>query len=341
VKAVGIIDYLPIDNAKAFIDFEADKPEPSGHDCLVAVRAIAGNPVDTKVRKGLTTAPGTTENPPRVIGWDASGVVEAVGPDVTLFKPGDEVFYAGDITRPGSNSEFQLIDERIVGKKPKSLNFSEAAALPLTSITAYESFFDRLTIDRNGANAGETLLIIGGAGGVGSIGIQIAKIAGLNVITTASRPETEAWVKQLGADHVINHHGNMVEQVKQLGLETVDHIAVFNDMRHWDACVELIRPQGGIVSIDNTDVPMPMAGMKTKAASLHWEFMFARAMFKTPDMIKQHELLNWIADAVDTGKIQTTVTKVISPINASNLREAHRLIETGQAKGKLVLEGYA
>ncbi|MEE9336010.1 MAG: zinc-binding alcohol dehydrogenase family protein [Granulosicoccaceae bacterium] len=341
MKAVGIVNYLPVEDNQAFVDFESDKPSPSGQDCLVAVKAIAVNPVDTKVRRGLTTPQGTSENPPRVIGWDASGVVEAVGPDVTLFKPGDEVFYAGDITRPGTNSEFQLIDERIVGKKPSSVNFAEAAALPLTSITAYESFFDRLGIDRGGANRGDTLLIIGGAGGVGSIGIQIAKQAGLTVIATASRPETETWVKELGADHVINHHGDMVEQLKKLELEHVDHIAVFNDMRHWDACVQLIRPQGGIVSIDDTEQPMPMAGMKTKAASLHWEFMFARAMHNTPDMIKQHELLDWIADAVDAGKIRTTLTEVISPINAENLREAHRLIETGQAKGKIVLEGYA
>ncbi len=341
MRTVGIVDYLPVDNNKAFVDFESDKPTPTGQDCLVSVKAIAVNPVDTKVRRGLTTPPGTTENPPRVIGWDASGVVDAVGPDVTLFKPGDEVFYAGDITRPGANSEFQLIDQRIVGKKPSSLNFTEAAALPLTSITAYEAFFDRLSIDRDGANSGETLLIIGGAGGVGSIGIQIAKQAGLTVIATASRPETENWVKELGADHVINHHGDMVEQVKTLGLKYVDHIAVFNDMRHWDTCVELIRPQGGIVSIDDTELPMPMAGMKRKAASLHWEFMFARSMHQTPDMIKQHELLNWIADAVDAGKIRTTLTEVISPINAANLLEAHRLVETGQAKGKIVLEGYA
>lgn len=341
MKAVGIVNYLPVEDNKAFVDFESDKPSPTGQDCLVAVKAIAVNPVDTKVRRGLTTAKGTIEDPPRVIGWDASGVVEAVGPDVTLFKPGDEVFYAGDITRPGANSEYQLIDQRIVGKKPSSLNFTEAAALPLTSITAYEAFFDRLSIDRDGANKGETLLIIGAAGGVGSIGIQIAKQAGLTVIATASRPETEAWVTELGADHVINHHGGMIEQVKKLGLEYIDHIAVFNDMRHWDACVQLIRPQGGIVSIDDTEQPMPMAAMKTKAASLHWEFMFARSMHKTPDMIKQHELLDWIADAVDAGNIRTTLTRVISPINAANLLEAHRLIETGEAKGKIVLEGYA
>ena len=340
MKAVGIVNYLPIEDNNAFVDFESEKPKPTGQDCLVAVKAIAVNPVDTKIRRGLGKE-GITEDPPKVIGWDASGIDEAVGPEVTLFKPGDEVFYAGDITRPGANSEFQLIDQRIVGKKPSSLSFTEAAALPLTSITAYEAFFDRLRIDRDGGNRGETLLIIGGAGGVGSIGIQIAKQAGLTVIATASRPQTISWVKELGADHVINHHEDMVAQVKKLGLDYIDHIAVFNDMRHWDAVVQLIRPQGGIVSIDNTDQPMPMDGMKMKAASLHWEFMFARSMHHTPDMIKQHELLNWIADAVDANKIRTTLTEVISPINAANLREAHRLIETGQAKGKIVLEGYA
>jgi len=317
MKAVGIIDYLPIDDAKSFVDFTTDKPAPTGQELLVSVKAIAINP------------------------WDASGVVEAVGADVTLFKPGDEVFYAGDITKPGCNAEYQLIDQRIVGKKPSTISFTQAAALPLTSITAYECFFDRLNIDRNGANAGESLLIIGGAGGVGSVGIQIAKQAKLNVIATASRPETQAWVKALGADHVVDHHGDMVAQVTQLGLETVDHIAVFNDMSHWDAAVELIRPQGGIVSIDNTNSPMPMEGMKAKAASLHWEFMFARPMYETPDMIKQHELLNWISELVDAGSIQSTITQTLSPINAETLREAHRLIETGQSKGKLVLEGFA
>jgi zinc-binding alcohol dehydrogenase family protein len=336
MKAVALTQYLPIENPNAFLDVTLETPSPQGHDILVGVKAVAVNPVDTKVR-----APKDTVEPsPRVIGYDASGVVEAVGPDVTLFKVGDAVYYAGDITRSGTNQEFHLVDERIVGHKPTSLSHAEAAALPLTTITAYEAFFDRLGIDRDGADKGQTILIIGAAGGVGSIGIQLAKQAGLVVIATASRPETSAWVKDMGADHVINHREDMVAQVRALGMHHVDHIAVFNDMRHWDAAVELIRPQGGIVSIDGTDSPMPMAGMKMKAASLHWEFMFARAMHKTPDMIEQHKLLSHVAKEIDAGRIRTTVSQVLTPINAANMREAHRLVETGKAKGKIVVEGF-
>ena len=336
MKAVGFTHYLPIENESAFLDLNVEKPLPEGRDILVSVKAVAINPVDTKVR-----APkDKVEETPRIIGYDASGVVEAVGPDVTLFKPGDEVYYAGDITRSGTNAEFHLVDERIAGRKPASLSHAEAAALPLTTITAYEAFFDRLRIDRDGADAGQSLLIIGAGGGVGSIGIQLAKQAGLTVIATASRSETSDWVKSLGADHVVNHREDMVAQVQAIGIKHVDHIAIFNDMRHWDTAVELIRPQGGIVSIDDTDLPMPMGGMKTKAASFHWEFMFARSMHQTPDMIEQHHLLSYVAGQIDAGNIKTTVSEVLSPINAANMREAHRLVETGQAKGKIVVEGF-
>lgn len=336
MKAVTLTRYLPVSDPSSFEDSDLPTPVAKGRDLLVAVKAVAVNPVDFKLR-----APkDTVEKTPRVLGFDASGVVRSVGPQVSLFKAGDEVYYAGDITRPGSNAEFQLVDERIVGHKPESLSFAEAAALPLTTITAYESFFDRLRIGRDGASAGQSILIIGASGGVGSIGIQLAKRAGLKVIATASRPETIAWVRELGADHVVNHHEPLVEQVRALGLRHVDHVAVFNDMRHWDAAVELIRPQGGIVSIDDTNQPMPMAGMKTKAASLHWEFMFARAMHQTPDMIEQHHLLNHVAKEIDAGHIRTTVTEVLRPINAANMRRAHALLETRQARGKIVLEGF-
>ena len=336
MKAVAFTHYLPVENPKAFLDVDLEKPNPAGHDILVAIKAIAVNPVDTKVR-----APkDDVEQTPRVIGFDASGIVEAVGTDVTLFKVGDAVYYAGDITRPGTNQEFHLVDERIVGHKPTSLSHAEAAALPLTTITAYEAFYDRLGIDRDGADKGQTILIIGAGGGVGSIGIQLAKQSGMTVIATASRPETQAWVKELGADHVINHREDMVAQVRALGMHHIDHIAIFNDMRHWDAAVELIRPQGGIVSIDNTDLPMPMGGMKMKAASLQWEFMFARSMHKTPDMIEQHKLLTYVAKEIDAGRIRTTLSQVLAPINAANMREAHRLVETGKAKGKIVVEGF-
>jgi len=340
MKAVGIVNYLAIEDEHAFIDFETDKPQPTGRDILVSVKAIAVNPVDTKVRAGRGNE-GVTEDPPRIIGWDASGVVEAVGPDVTLFNVGDEVFYAGDITRSGSNAEFQLVDERIVGNKPATLEHAEAAALPLTTITAYEAFFDRLGIDRDGASKGQSILIIGAGGGVGSIGIQLAKHAGLTVIATASRPETTSWVQELGADHVVNHRNDIVAETRACGFEHVDHIAIFNDMRHWDAAVELIRPQGGIVTIDDTHHPMPMDGMKMKAASLHWEFMFARAMHQSPDMIEQHNLLSWVASEIDAGRIRTTVSEVLSPINAASLRKAHRLIETGKAQGKITINGFS
>ena len=336
MKAVALTRYLPIDDPESFIDAELAKPVPEGCDILVSVKAIAVNPVDTKVRAPKEEVP----DQPRVLGWDASGVVEAVGPEVTLFKAGDEVYYAGDITRSGSNAEFQLVDERIVGRKPGSLSHAEAAALPLTAITAYEAFFDRLGIDRDGADQGQSILLVGGAGGVGSIGIQLAKRAGLTVIASASRPETITWVKELGADHVVSHREPMAEQVRALGFQHVDHIAIFNDMRHWEEAVELIRPQGGIVSIDDTHLPMPMAGMKMKAASLHWEFMFARAMHQTPDMIEQHHLLNHVASEIDAGRIRTTVAEILQPINAENLRKAHAMIETGTAKGKIVLEGF-
>ncbi len=336
MKAVALTHYLPVEDPNAFLDMNLPKPTPSGRDILVAVKAVSINPVDTKLR-----APkDKVEETPRILGWDASGIVEAVGPDAKLFKVGDAVYYAGDVTRSGTNAEYQLVDERIVGSKPQSLSFAEAAALPLTTITAYEAFFDRLGIDRDGADKGQTVLIIGAGGGVGSIGIQLAKAAGLVVIATASRPETSSWVKELGADHVVNHREPMVEQVRALGFQHVDHIAIFNDMRHWETAVELIRPQGGIVTIDDTDLPMPMEGMKLKAASLHWEFMFTRSMFETPDMIEQHNLLNYVAAEIDAGRIRTTLDKVLTPINAQNIRAAHALIETGQAKGKVVVESF-
>lgn len=337
MKAVGITHYRKVHEADVFADVDLPKPTAEGQDILVQVKAVSVNPVDTKVRN---SGGDKVENPARILGWDASGIVEAVGPDVTLFQPGDEVYYAGDITRSGSNAAFQLVDERIVGRKPTSLGFAEAAALPLTTITAYEAFFDRLGIHRNGGSTGESVLIIGAGGGVGSIGIQLAKAAGLTIIATASRPETTAWVQELGADYVVNHREDMVAQVRSLGFKCVDHIAIFNDMRHWETTVELIRPQGGIVTIDDTDLPMPMAGMKSKAAALHWEFMFARAMHQTPDMIEQHHLLSYVADEIDAGRIRTTLDTVLSPINAANLQKAHAMIEEGTAKGKVVVEGF-
>ena len=314
-----------------FQEIEQPKPAPGGHDLLVKVEAISVNPVDTKQRKVDSPAP-------RVLGWDAAGTVEAVGPEVTLFKPGDEVYYAGDVTRPGANSEFHLVDERIVGSKPKRLDFAQAAAIPLTAITAWEAFFDRMKIDRGGKDTGKTILIIGGAGGVGSIGIQLAKLAGLRVIATASRPETVAWVKELGADEVVDHRKDLASQVKK----PVEFIANFNDLdSHWAAMAQLVAPQGALVAIVGNQKPMPMDVVRSKSATMCWELMFTRPRFKTPDMIEQHRLLNQVAEWLDSGKLRGTLKETLSPINAANLRKAHERLESGTMIGQLVLRGWS
>jgi NADPH:quinone reductase len=310
-------------------DIELPAPSPSGRDLLVRVEAVSVNPVDTKTRKLDTPAP-------RVLGWDAAGTVEAVGAECTLFKRGDAVYYAGDITRPGSNSELQLVDERIVGRKPKTLDFAQAAAIPLTAITAWEAFFDRLKVVSQ-----RTILIIGGAGGVGSIGIQLAKIAQLKVIATASRPETIAWCKELGADHSIDHRKPMRPQLEALGLKHVDYIANFSDVdEHWAAIGDLIAPQGGIVLIVTNKNPLVVDAVRLKSAAIHFELMFTRPRFKTPDMIEQHKLLNQVADWLDSGKLKGTLKQTLSPINAANLRKAHAQLESGSTIGKLVLAGW-
>ncbi|MEM5342543.1 zinc-binding alcohol dehydrogenase family protein [Paraburkholderia azotifigens] len=338
MKAVGLTRYLPIDNPESLVDIEIDKPRPTGHDLLVKVEAISVNPVDYKVR----SPKDTVEKTPRVLGWDAAGTVEAVGPDVTLFKAGDPVFYAGSITRPGANSEFHLVDERIVGRKPASLDFTQAAALPLTAITAWESLFDRLGVSPQGADAGKSVLIIGGAGGVGSIGIQLAKqLAKLTVIATASRPESAKWAKELGADHIVDHFGDMPAQLKEIGFEQVDYVLMFNDTdRHFPAAAAVIKPQGGIATIVENAAPVPVELLKAKSAAFHWEFMFTRSMFGTPDMVEQHKLLTEVARLVDAGTLRTTVGESLGKINAENVRRAHKMLEEGRAIGKLVLTGF-
>ena len=289
------------------------------------------NPVDTKRRIAEKK-----DSLPSVLGWDAAGTVVARGNQVSLFSEGDPVYYAGDVTRPGSNSEFQLVDERIVGRKPKSLDFAQAAAIPLTAITAWECFFDRLKVQPK-----KSILLIGGAGGVGSIGIQLAKIAQLRVLATASRPESVAWVKALGADHVIDHRKPLRPQIEALGMKNVDYIAVFNDLDgHWAAIGDLIAPQGGIVSIVGNAKPLPMDAVRAKSASLCWEFMFTRPRFQTPDMIEQHKLLDQVAGWLDSGKLRGTLKETLSPINAANLRKAHERLESGTMIGKLVLKGW-
>ncbi|MDR5834067.1 zinc-binding alcohol dehydrogenase family protein [Caballeronia sp. LZ034LL] len=338
MKAIGFTRYLPISDPQALVDIELDQPTPTGRDLLVKVEAIAVNPVDTKVR-----APkDKVESAPRVLGWDAAGVVAAVGPEATLFKVGDPVYYAGDITRPGANSEFHLIDERIVGTKPASLDFSSAAALPLTTITAWEALFDRLGVSAEGKDAGKSVLIVGGAGGVGSIGIQLAKrVAKLQVIATASRPESARWAQELGADHIVDHFGDIPAQMKEIGFPQVDYVLIFNDTdKHFPAAAEVIKPQGGICTIVENARPLPVELLKAKSAAFHWEFMFTRAMFNTPDMIEQHKLLSEVARLIDAGTLRTTLGRDLGPINATNLREAHRLLEEGRTVGKLVLTGF-
>ncbi len=338
MKAVGYHKSLPITEKESLVDIAADKPAPAGRDLLVAVKAVSVNPVDTKQRMRAAAKPG---EPAKVLGYDAAGVVEAVGPEVTLFKAGDEVFYAGSIARPGTNAEFHLVDERIVGRKPKSLSFAQAAALPLTSITAWELLFDRFAVRLGKTPDGRALLIIGGAGGVGSIMIQLARrLTALTVIATASRRETRDWCLKLGAHHVIDHSKPLAEQLKAIGHADVALIAgITGTDQHFPVVPDIIAPQGKFALIDDPkeiDVKL----LKRKAVSLHWESMFTRAIFQTPDMIAQHRLLNEVSAMVDEGLIVTTLAKELTPINAANLREAHRQIESATTIGKIVLHGW-
>jgi len=335
MKAIAFTQHgLPIEDPKALMDMDLPKPTPGPRDLLVEVRAVSVNPVDTKIRAGSAA----TE--PKVVGWDAVGVVREVGSDVTLFQPGDEVFYAGSIVRPGSYSEFHLVDERIVGRKPKSLDNAHAAALPLTSITAWELLFDRLGVQEGGGE-GESLLIVGAAGGVGSILVQLARqLTRMTVIGTASRSETQDWIKQLGAHHVIDHSQPLVAQLEQIGVGQVTHVASLTHTdSHFTQLIEALRPQGRLALIDDPKTLDAMP-MKRKSLSLHWELMFTRSLFETPDMIKQHELLNRVSALVDEGVLKTTLGEHFGTINAENMRRAHAVIESGKARGKIVLEGF-
>ncbi|MBB3128565.1 zinc-binding alcohol dehydrogenase family protein [Paenibacillus rhizosphaerae] len=337
MKAVGLHRYLPIENPESLLDLKIEKPVATGRDLLVRVKAVAVNPVDYRVRSPKEQV----EENPKVLGWDVAGIVEEVGPDCTLFRPGDEVYYAGDITRQGGNSEFHLVDERIVGKKPKSLDFAQAAALPLTTLTAYEALFERMNISREpNENKNKTILIIGAAGGVGSIAVQLAKWAGLTVIGTASRPDSVAWAKEQGADHTINHFEEFVPQLKQLGYDTVPYILCLNaTAKHWKNMANAIAPQGTICSIV-ADGPLDIQSIVNKSVTFVWEWMFTRAMFQTEDMIQQHTLLNEVAELIDSKKITTTLNERLSPIHAANLRKAHSLLETGRVIGKIAIENF-
>jgi alcohol dehydrogenase len=338
MKAVGLYRYLPIDDPESFLDLELDTPGASGRDLLVEVKAISVNPVDTKRR-----APkDLVEKTPRVLGWDAAGVVKAAGPEVTLFKPGDAVYYAGSIVRPGCNSEYHLVDERIVGRKPANLGFAEAAALPLTTITAWEGMFDRMGISRSGAHAGQSMLVIGGAGGVGSIAIQLAKkLARLTVIATASRPESTARVRELGADHAIDHSKDLAPQLAALGMKEVDYIFCLNSTERWlPTFAPVIKPQGKICTIVSALKPIDLTPLMSKSSTIAWEFMFTRSTYQTPDMIEQHNLLDAAAALIEAGMLQTTLSANLGKIDAANLKRAHKLIEGGHTLGKIVLEGF-
>lgn len=336
MKAVALKAYLPIQNPESLLDVNIDQPIPVGRELLIAVDAIAVNPVDTKVR-----APkNKIEADFRVLGWDAVGRVVATGPDATLFKTGDKVYYAGSIARPGTNSEFHTVDERIVGRKPVSLSNAEAAALPLTAITAWEGLFDRLQIAQGKESKPKTLLIIGGAGGVGSIAIQLAKtLTNLNVIATASRNESVEWCKSLGADLVVDHSTSLAEQLRAQNIQHVDYIFCLNNTdQHWQAMAEIIKPQGHICSIVELSGQVDLNLLKSKSITFTWELMFTRSLFETDDMIEQHHLLNRVAELIDSGAIKTTLNQVLSPINAENLRLAHAQLESGRTIGKIVLE---
>lgn len=337
MKAIALTHYLPINNPKSLQDVELPMPVLQARDVLVKVAAIAVNPVDTKVRKPKDKV----EQTPKVLGWDATGEVVEIGAQVSLFKVGDRVYYSGDITRQGCNAEYQAIDERIVAHRPNSLSAEQAAALPLTAITAWEALFDRLGIAEDASkNQAKSLLIIGGAGGVGSIAIQLAKkVAGLRVIATASRPETAAWVKNLGADVVVNHH-DLLAEMTALNIQP-DYILCNSDTDgYFKTMATLIKPQGKICSIVETARPVNLDLLKSKSASFVWEFMFTRSMFQTQDMAAQGEILGKIGQLIDSNSIKTTLNQVLSPISAENLRNAHAQIEAGNTIGKIVLSGW-
>jgi len=334
MKAVGYQKSYPVDHPQALVDIDLPEPVATGRDLLVEVRAVSVNPVDTKVRRGMLSQEGEW----RVLGWDAAGVVRATGPDVSLFKPGDHVWYAGSIVRPGSNSELHLVDERIVGKMPKTLDFPAAAALPLTSLTAWEMLFDRLEI-KPGAS-GKAILIIGAAGGVGSIMVQLARqLTDLTIIGTASREETKNWVKEMGAHHVIDHHASFAEQLGALNIQPDYVVSLTHSDQHLKQIVEVIKPQGKFGLIDDPD-SLDVKLLKRKSLSLHWELMFTRALFTTEDIAQQHSILNIVSNMVDDGKLRTTITESYGTINAENLKRAHALIESGKACGKIVLAGF-
>jgi len=336
MKAVGYFEPLPINHPDALRDLELPLPEAGPRDLLVRVQAISVNPVDTKIRANAKPEAGK----PRVLGWDAVGTVEATGSEVLHYRKGDRVFYAGALGRPGTNAELHAVDERIVGLAPRALSDSQAAALPLTGITAWELLFDRLQVPEGGGE-GQTLLVVGGAGGVGSILIQLARqLTRLRVVATASRPETQQWCTDLGAHAVIDHRRPLTGGLRAIGIDEVDQVASLTMTdSHFGQIVESLRPQGKLALIDDPTA-LDVTALKRKSISLHWELMFTRSMFNTPDIDRQRELLNRIGGLVDNGRILTTAKDDYGTINAANLRRAHALIESGKAQGKIVLQGF-
>jgi zinc-binding alcohol dehydrogenase family protein len=339
MKAVTFYKSLPITEPDSLMDVTLDRPVHGPRDLLVEVRAISVNPVDAKIRGG--SGPRNPADANKLLGWDAAGVVAAVGNEVKLFKVGDEVYYAGSVDRSGCYAEFHAVDERLVGRKPRTLGFAEAAALPLTTITAWEMLFDRIKLRRDVSAAG-SLLIIGGAGGVGSIGIQLARqLTGLTVIATASRPETQAWCREMGAHHVIDHRQPLAAQVKAILPGGVNYVlALTRTEQYYLDLIEAMAPQSAIALIENVAGTLDLNKFKPKSISLHWEFMFTRARYQTDDMGEQGRLLSETAALVDAGSIRTTMRQNLDPINAANLKRAHAIVESGTAIGKVVLAGF-
>ncbi|MBA1155073.1 zinc-binding alcohol dehydrogenase family protein [Microvirga mediterraneensis] len=338
MRAVGYQQSLAIDQDASLVDIDLPRPEPGSRDLLVEIRAVSLNPVDTKVRMRAQPEPGGW----KVLGFDAAGIVRGTGREGSLFREGDEGFYAGAITRQGTNAEFHVVDERLVGAKPKSLGFEEAAALPLTTLTAWETLFDRLEVKRPVKGAANAILIVGAAGGVGSIAVQLARqLTDLTVIATASRPDTQAWVGKLGAHHVIDHGKPLAAQVEALGIGAPAFaFSITHTENHFAEIAKALAPQGRFALIDDPKMPPDISLMKGKSVSIHWESMFTRSTFQTADMERQHEILNEASRLVDAGTIRTTLAEVIGPINAANLKRAHALVESNRTRGKLVLSGF-
>lgn len=338
MKAVGYKKPLPITNPDSLLDIEIPVPKPSGRDLLVKIGAVSVNPADAKLRTGAGPLLGDEY---RILGFDAAGVVAETGAEAELFKRGDEVWYAGSVVRPGTNAEYHLVDERIVSLKPRTLDFTQAAALPLTAITAWELLFDRFGLRNDAFEQSDSILIIGAAGGVGSILTQLArKLTGLKVIATASRPETSAWCLELGAHFVIDHTKPLGPQLEPIHIPTVNYIAALTASdRHYPGIIEVLAPEGAIGMIDDPS-HVDVKPLKDKAASFHWEFMFTRPKYQTHSMIKQHQLLSSVAEMVDRGELRTTMGENLGIVNASNLKKAHAMLETGGTRGKIVLTGF-